>query len=181
MANEALRLIGGPEVSLGSTSEDLNLRELWRAMRRRRSVLLLTVLLITGGTFAYVHQLTPTYTAEALIHVQNRDAQVVQIPGVVDQLVADPATIESETQLLTSRSFLRRNVEQLNLVDDPEFNPSLLKDGTEPSLDRGQARSGRDPAELRHRSLHESGRGPSERAFLRHLAILHVRRSEQGR
>ena len=103
-------------------------------MTRRRIVLAATVLLITGGTFAYVHQLTPTYTAEALIDVHNRDAQVVQIPGVVDQLVADPATIESEIELLQSRSFLRRNVEQLNLVDDPEFNPSLLKDENEHSF-----------------------------------------------
>ncbi len=128
MANEALRLIGGPEVSQGGSSEELNLRELWRAMTRRRLVLAATVLLVTGGTFAYVHQLTPTYTAEALIHVQNRDAKVVKIDGVVDDMVADPATIESEIELLHSRGFLRRNVEELNLVDDPEFNPSLLKD-----------------------------------------------------
>ena len=135
MANEALRLIGStPEMSQGSTSEELNLRELWRAVTRRRFVLVATILLITGGTFAYVHQLTPTYTAEALIHVQNRDAQVVQIQGVVNEMVADPATIESEIQLLTSRSFLRRNVEGLNLVDDPEFNPSLLKDENEHSF-----------------------------------------------
>ena len=179
MANEALRLIGGgPEASVGSTSEELNLRELWRAMMRRRFVLLATILVITGATFGVLRQQTPTYTAEALIHVQNRDAKVVKIDGVVDDMVADPATIESEIQLLTSRSFLRRNVEELNLVDDPEFNPSLLKDENEHSFletlnplqyipanwlallgaplqhdteARGQARSGRDPAERRHR------------------------------
>ncbi len=135
MANEALRLIGGgPEASVGSTSEELNLRELWRAMMRRRFVLLATILVITGATFGVLRQQTPTYTAEALIHVQNRDAKVVKIDGVVDDMVADPATIESEIQLLTSRSFLRRNVEELNLVDDPEFNPSLLKDENEHSF-----------------------------------------------
>ncbi len=135
MANEALRLIGGsPEASLGSTSEDLNLRELWRAMRRRRFVLLATILVITCGAFVIVRQQTKLYTAEALIHVQNRNTQVVKIQGVVDDMVADPATIESEIQLLTSRAFIRRNVEELNLVDDPEFNPSLLKDQNEHSF-----------------------------------------------
>ena len=135
MANEALRLIGAsPEAGGGSASEELNLRELWRALRRRKLLLLATIVVITGGAFAYVSQQTPLYTAEALIHIQNRDAKVVKIEGVVDQMVADPATIESEIQYLTSRAFARRNVEELNLVDDPEFNPALLKGKTEPSF-----------------------------------------------
>jgi polysaccharide biosynthesis transport protein len=135
MANEALRLIGGgAEVAPTSTSEELNLRELWRALMRRKFVLLATILVITGGAFAFVSQQTPMYTAEALIHVQNRDAQVLKIDGVVDEMIADPATIESEIQLLTSRAFLRRNVEELNLINDPEFNPELREDAGEPSL-----------------------------------------------
>jgi succinoglycan biosynthesis transport protein ExoP len=137
MANEALRLIGGGSEASGSgTSEELNLRELWRALMRRKLLLLATVVVITGGAFAYVSQQTPLYTAEALIHIQNRDAPKVvdQIQQVVNDLAADPATIESEIQFLTSRGFMRRNVEELGLVHDPEFNPALLKDKTEPSF-----------------------------------------------
>ena len=135
MANEAIRLIGGgAEAAPASTSEELNLRELWRALMRRKLVLLATILAITGGAFAVVSQQTPMYTAEALIHVQNREAQVVEIDGVVEEMIADPATIESEIQLLTSRAFLRRNVEELDLVNSPEFNPELRQDAAEPSL-----------------------------------------------
>ncbi|MCC2664748.1 MAG: protein tyrosine kinase [Geminicoccaceae bacterium] len=135
MANEALRLVGGSsEAGPAGSSDELNLRELWRAISRRKLILLATILAITGGAFAYVQQQTPLFTAEALIHVQNRDAQVVEIDGVVEELVADPATIESEIQLLTSRAFLRRNVEELGLVNDPEFNPSLRADAAEPSF-----------------------------------------------
>ena len=99
-------------------------------MMRRKLVLLATIIAITGGALRYVSQQTPMYTAEALIHVQNRDAQVVQIEGVVEELIADPATIESEIQFLTSRAFLRRMVEQLNLVEDPEFNAALREEPT---------------------------------------------------
>jgi polysaccharide biosynthesis transport protein len=135
MANEALRLIGGgADTASASGSEELNLRELWRALMRRKLILLATILVITGGAFAVVSHQTPMYTAQALIHVQNRDAQVVEIDGVVEELIADPATIESEIQLLTSRAFLRRNVEELDLVNDPEFNPELRADADEPSL-----------------------------------------------
>ncbi len=139
MANEALRLIGASsEANVGGTSasasEELNLRELWRALRRRKFLLLATIVVLTGGAFAYARHETPLYTATALIHIQNRDSKVVNIDGVVDDMVADPATMESELQLLISPAFLRRNVEELNLVDDPEFNPTLLNDGSEPSF-----------------------------------------------
>jgi succinoglycan biosynthesis transport protein ExoP len=128
-ANEALRLIGGtPDMSTGGATEELNLRELWRALMRRKFVLLATIVLITGAAYAFVSQQTPRYTAEVLIHVKNRDAQVVQIEGVVEELIADAATIESEIQFLTSPAFVRRNVEELGLLDDPEFNPSLRTD-----------------------------------------------------
>src|SRR5512132_1736758 len=123
MANEALRLIGsGPEAGLSGASQELNLRDVWRALRRRKLLLFATVVLITGAAFAFVSHQPRLYTAEALIHVQNRDAKVVhQIQDVVDQMAADPATMESEVKFLTSRGFLRRNIEKLNLVDDPEF------------------------------------------------------------
>jgi polysaccharide biosynthesis transport protein len=133
MANEALRLTGGAS-DLGQVPDELNLRELWRALSRRRSVLLATILVITAGTFAYVSQQTPLYTAETLIHVQNRDAQVVEIDGVVEEMIADPATIESEIQLLSSRAFLRRIAQELGLVNDPEFNPALREDAAAPSF-----------------------------------------------
>ncbi len=126
MANEALRLIGGPsEAGVAGATEELNLRELWRALTRRKFLLLATIVVITGGAFAYVSRQTPMYTAEALIHVQNPDSQVVlpKIEGVVHDMVADPATIESEIQLLTSPAFVRRVVDEMNLVQDPEFNP----------------------------------------------------------
>ena len=55
MANEALRLIGGgSEAGPARRSEELNLRELWRALMRRKLLLLATILVITGGAFAYV-------------------------------------------------------------------------------------------------------------------------------
>jgi succinoglycan biosynthesis transport protein ExoP len=137
MANEALRLIGGgAEASPAGTTEELNLRELWRALKRRRLLLLATVIVITAAAFAYLKQQTPLYTATALIHIQNRDApQVVnKVDQVVNEMPADPATIESEVQYLTSRAFVRRIVDELDLVHDPEFNPAVDTSKTGPSF-----------------------------------------------
>jgi succinoglycan biosynthesis transport protein ExoP len=135
MANEALRLIGSSAGrSAERRSDELNLRELWRAILRRKFVLLATIVIITGATYAYISQQTPLYTGQALIQIQTRDAQVIQVQGVVEDLVADPATMQSEIQFLTSPAFLRRMVEQLNLVEDPEFNGALREDAGQPSV-----------------------------------------------
>ncbi|MGH6916887.1 MAG: Wzz/FepE/Etk N-terminal domain-containing protein, partial [Geminicoccaceae bacterium] len=135
MANEALRLIGS---STGRGAEqrgdELDLRELWRAILRRKFVLLTTIIAITGATYAFISQQTPMYTAQALIQIKTRDAQIIQVAGVVDELIADPATILSEIQFLTSPAFLRRMVEQLDLMEDPEFNGALREDAGQPSV-----------------------------------------------
>ena len=127
MANEALRLIGGnTESGQGAPAEELNLREVWRTLMRRKLVLLAPMVLIPIAAFFWVGQQTPMYTAEALLHVQNREAQVVEIDGVVEELVADAATIESEIEFMNSPAFVRRTVQQLGLVNDPEFAPWLV-------------------------------------------------------
>jgi uncharacterized protein involved in exopolysaccharide biosynthesis len=84
MANEAIRLIGGGGEASAPSGEELNLREIWRALMRRKLVLLGVVVLLTGLTFAVVSRQTPLYTAETLIHVKPQDAQVIQIEGVVE-------------------------------------------------------------------------------------------------
>jgi exopolysaccharide transport family protein len=129
MANEALRLIGGSaDAPTGAAHDELNLREVWRGLKRRKLALLVPVVLITLGVFLWAKQQTPLYTAQALLSVQNRDAPVVAIEGVVEDLAADPATIESEIEFLSSPAFLRRIVDKLNLTQDPEFAPWLKEE-----------------------------------------------------
>jgi polysaccharide biosynthesis transport protein len=130
MANEALRLIGSTtEARPDAASDELNLREVWRALMRRKFALLAPVALITLAVFFWAKQQPPLYEAEALLHVQNREAQaqVVEIDGVVEQLVADPATIESEIEFMSSPAFSRRIVHKLGLMEDPEFAPWLVE------------------------------------------------------
>ena len=133
MANEALRLIGSTtEASSDAASEELNPREVWRALKRRKLALLTPVALITLGVFFWAKQQPPLYTGEALLHVQTRDAQVIQVEGVVEEMIADPATIESEIEFLSSPAFSQRIVEKLGLMSDPEFAPWLKESEPDP-------------------------------------------------
>ncbi|MGH1478161.1 MAG: GumC family protein [Geminicoccales bacterium] len=122
MANETIPLVGGnPDAG----HDELNLREMWRALMRRKWIFVATVLFITGVVYIYSKQQTPLYTSRALIQVQSQDTNILALDEVVEDLIADPATIESEIERLNSRAFMRRVVQQLNLEKSPEFNPAL--------------------------------------------------------
>ncbi len=133
MANEALRLIGSTtEARSDAASDELNLREVWRALMRRKLALLTPVVLIPLAVFLWAKHQPPMYTAEALLQVHTRDAQVIQIEGVVEEMIADSATIESEIEFLSSPAFSRRIVEKLDLTNDPEFALWLKESGPDP-------------------------------------------------
>src|SRR5690606_18672904 len=133
MANEALRLIGtSADAGADPATDELNVRGVWRALMRRKLALLTPVVLIPLAVFLWAKQQPPLYQAEALLHVRDREAQVVQVEGVVEELVADEATIESEIEYLNSPAFSRRVVEKLGLMEDLEFAPWLRND--EPSV-----------------------------------------------
>lgn len=125
MANETLPRIGG---DLGTGGEELNLREIWRALMRRKWIFAATVLFVTGCIYIYCKQQTPHYTSTALIQVQGQNTNILALDEVVEDLIADPATIESEIERLNSRAFMRRVVQQLGLEKNPEFNPALSGD-----------------------------------------------------
>lgn len=125
MANETMRLIGSDP---GAGRDELNLREMWRALMRRKWIFVATVLFVTGCVYIYSKQQTPLYTSRALIQVQSQETNILALDEVVENLIADPVTIESEIERLNSRAFMRRVVQQLGLEKNAEFNPALSDD-----------------------------------------------------
>lgn len=95
-----------------------------------------------GGLFLllaayYVYFVSePTYSSVASVMLESREEQVVDLQSVVGGLSADTTAINTELEVLTSRSLIGKAVDVLNLGDDPEFNGAL----TPPSwLDRMKA------------------------------------------
>lgn len=103
----------------------IDIRALWRVLRRRMWVIAGTVALICGITLLVVFQLTPLYTASALVLIDPREERVVDLEAVMSGLPPDSAAIDSEVEVLRSRKLASRVVEELELVNDPEFNPTL--------------------------------------------------------
>ncbi|MBB5514563.1 capsular exopolysaccharide synthesis family protein [Rubricella aquisinus] len=68
---------------------------------------------------------TPYYTATSVVMLESRQEQVVDIESVVTGLGGDQLTINTEVEVLQSRGLIRKLVDELGLIDDPEFNGYL--------------------------------------------------------
>lgn len=87
--------------------------------------LVTTVAIGLGGYYAF-GVATPMYTASATVVLENRQEQVVDLQNVMSGLSGDQATVNTEVEVLQSRGVARKLVERLGLLDDPEFNTSLV-------------------------------------------------------
>jgi polysaccharide biosynthesis transport protein len=97
-------------------------------LRRQYVVIFLTAALATAACVVYLRVTPPTYTAQVQVLLANSKAQFLQ----QQSLFADPAFdlngIETQLQLVKSRAIAVAVINQLKLVDDPDFN------GSRPSL-----------------------------------------------
>jgi len=101
---------------------DFDLRALFRVFLARRLTIIGTVVAAMTLAAVAVLQMTPLYTASALVLVGQRENKVVQ-DSVLADLTMDTSTIENQIQILRSTSLAERVVTKLNLARDREFGP----------------------------------------------------------
>ena len=110
--------------------EEFDLGQLLRKLWRRKGLIFGTVTVLTVLTAVIVFQLTPRYTAEALLIIETRGANVAaDVEAVLSGLSADSETIQSEIEVLRSRGLADKTVNRLNLHRNPEFNETLRPKG----------------------------------------------------
>ena len=113
-------------------SPELDIRAIFKTLRKRMGLIIAITMGITILVMVAVYQMTPIYTGKAQILLQAQKENVVDIEAVMSGLASDSAAIDSQVAILKSRSLAGRVVDELNLVNDPEFNSSL----TSPSIFR---------------------------------------------
>lgn len=80
--------------------------------------------MLASGYYAYF-MTTPLFRANAVVILEARQENIVDLESVVGNLGSDNTTINSEVEVLSSRGLMEQVVENLNLTKDPEFNASL--------------------------------------------------------
>jgi succinoglycan biosynthesis transport protein ExoP len=88
---------------------------------------------MVAATF-YVYSVTPMYRSTAVVMLDQREEQVIDLQSVVSGLGADFLSIQAEIEVLRSRSLAERVVISAKLEQDPFFNPLLVVETAEPSL-----------------------------------------------
>lgn len=93
---------------------------------RRKAVVLGVAALLFVLTLIYVFQLTPRYEAMATMRVGGPTSNVVDIEAVLQGPGQGQGFVETEVGVIYSRDLIGRVVDKLDLLEDPDFNPTLL-------------------------------------------------------
>lgn len=104
---------------------EFDLMGLYRALRKRLGIILAVTVALTALVMVAVFQMTPLYTGQSLVLLDTQKTQVVDVQAVMSGLPADSATVDSQVEILRSRSIARRVIEKLDLTADAEFNSEL--------------------------------------------------------
>jgi len=104
-------------------SDDLN--RLVAMVRKRIRVLWVVAAVVMAEAVLITLQLTPRYTANATVMIDTRKHSVTNIEEVLSGLPDESTAVDTEVEVLKSRSLAERVVTAMNLDKDPEFNPAL--------------------------------------------------------
>ncbi len=105
------------EIDLGALVQTLWRGKWWIAFAT-------TLAILAGGYYAFAIAV-PTYTAESVVMLENRQENVANLESVMSGLSGDQATINTEVEVISSRGLIEKLVNELDLIADPEFNTDL--------------------------------------------------------
>ena len=113
-----------PEYYLPQES-GIEIKDLLAILRRRIWLIASTVILLTTLAILAGLQITPKYTASAMIMLDPRQSNVVDLNAVIQGLGTDDSTVQSQVQVLSSRFQLEQLANKFDILRDPEFNETL--------------------------------------------------------
>ncbi|MBO9709903.1 MAG: polysaccharide biosynthesis tyrosine autokinase [Caulobacter sp.] len=121
MDGSAFETPPAPVHETGATMLDLNV--LIATFRRRLRLFAAVALAVLVAVLLFTLQETPKYTATAQVMLDTRTEQVTDVNAVLSGLPADSPVVDTEVEVLRSRSLASRVIKQLKLDQDPYFNP----------------------------------------------------------
>jgi succinoglycan biosynthesis transport protein ExoP len=104
----------------------LNFVDFYDIVIARWRLLIPTLAFSLAIALVYVLVAPTRYTASLSLLVDPRERVPVGVEAQPMPQNPDPALVESQMRVLTSKAVLRRVVESEDLVDDPEFRPGLI-------------------------------------------------------
>jgi polysaccharide biosynthesis transport protein len=118
--------VAGPMLEGGEVSGgEVSIRALLTALWRRRWVIVLCQIVVLGLTVAWLTQAPSTYVATSMVVLNARQPEVLRVDPAAPGLVVTQSGVETEMEVLQSPALAERVINQLKLLNDPEFNTSI--------------------------------------------------------
>jgi uncharacterized protein involved in exopolysaccharide biosynthesis len=113
--------------SVAPAPGDLDVRAIWKALLRKKRVIIIPSLLAFVLSLAIVNLITPRYKSEARILIDGRENVFLRPNGErsEERNALDPEAVASQVQLVLSRDLAREVIRKNKLAENPEFDPVL--------------------------------------------------------
>jgi len=112
----------------------LDIGSVMRIFWRRRGLFIGIVALLTMAAIAILTAITPLYTAQTDLIIENREQKISELKAVLGDVLPDKEGLLSEIEVIRSRAIAEAVIDQLGLDRDPEFNVALRPPGITSTL-----------------------------------------------
>lgn len=119
-------MASGPEGEKELESIAVLIRSSLAILWRRKRMIILVVILSWLGTRLALSLATPTYSADALLMIDERQTRVIQIGDVLSDVRPTRTSLLGEVEVLRSRELAKRVMAELELDKNPTFNPVVV-------------------------------------------------------
>jgi succinoglycan biosynthesis transport protein ExoP len=106
-----------------SEQKEVNLRDYWKVIRKRRWTILTFFLIVVITTAVATFTMTPIYRGTATLQINKENPQVVDFKEIFPINTTDIEYYVTQYKILESRTLARRVIQSLKLSEHPEFLP----------------------------------------------------------
>ena len=120
------------QVHLGKheESDTVDLAALISAIWRGKWIIAFFAIVLTVAATYYAFAIaTPQYRSTVVVIIEVKKESVLDLQSVAGGFSGDSTAVNSEIEILRARSLMRKVVERLDLMNDPEFNAALQSKG----------------------------------------------------
>ncbi len=112
---------------LPSSAEQLDIEAYIRTIRKNKWFILLFAALFTGLAAFYAFTATPFYRATATLLIESQKANILSIEEIYGIESSGSEYYQTQFEILKSRELAEKIVDNLDLVNHPEFDPRVKK------------------------------------------------------
>jgi capsular exopolysaccharide synthesis family protein len=103
--------------------KEINLRDYWKVIRKRRWTIIASFLIVVITTAVGTLTMRPIYRGTTAIQINKENPQIVDFKEIFAVNTMDMDYYQTQYKVLESRSLARRVIQSLKLSEHPEFLP----------------------------------------------------------